>query len=396
MNKRRVIKFVLSAGVLLMLYSVFHFASIAEFINRLRNRFRSSPVIPADHERAEAGLPVGGDQVSVELALNSRCTSDYDDDPNLFHWGMFDKQHKLSEAQLKAINSMLKIPHLTSNHLDIIRQKNTFTFIIGNQTAGAEKEWLMVESGMQQQALCLICASLGVGVIFKNMGMNGTPQSDGSRGLIRMKLDAMKPSYDGFYWTSSPPAGKRHWLPGNLAEPARDGKTPLLNVLSGLQTEKAGNKVADDHAIGQLLWAGRGRTPHRYKSREWGMTIPTWAGLQDLTCLCFCSKGKVYQYVNWKKNRPTHHLEKIGAVDKVLSEFLDTLLPDYNAFLILSKNENSHRSLWEIGYQLLNIKLQAAAWDLKCTSVFMDNSQKTWFQNTPINDPVAMVAIRKH
>ena len=376
-----------------MLYSVFHFASIAEFTNRLRNRFRTSPKIPADHERTEAGLPVGGDRVSVELALNSRCTSDFDDDPNLFHWGMFDKQHKLSEAQLNAINSMVKIPHFTSNQLDIIRKKNIFTFIIGNQTITAEEEWLMVESGMQQQALCLICASLGIGVIFRNMGMNGTPQSDGARGLIRMKLDAMKPSYDGSYWTSSPPAGKRHWLPGNLPEPVRDGKTPFLDILSELKIEKSGNKVADDHAISQLLWAGRGRTPHRYKSREWGMTIPTWAGLQDLTCLYFCSKGRLYQYVNWKKNRPTHLLEEQGVVDKGLTGFLGTFFPDYNTFLILNKNENSYRSLWEIGYQLFNIQLQATAWDLKYTSLFLDNDKKIRFQSTLIKDPVAMVAI---
>jgi len=361
-----------------MLFSAIHFASIFEFINRLRNRFRSSPKIPPDHKRVETMLPAGGDRVSVEMALNSRCTSDYDDDHNLFHWGMFDKQHKLSEAQLAAIKNMLKIQRLTSSQLDIVREKNIFTFIIGNQTITAEKEWLMVESGMQQQALCLICASLGIGVIFRNMGMNGTPQSDGSHGLIRMKLDAMKPSYDG------------------LSESARDGKTPLLDILSGLQIEKAGNKVADDHAISQLLWAGRGRTPHRYKSREWGMTIPTWAGLQDLSCLYVCSNGRLYQYVNWKKNRPTHHLEEIEVVDKGLTGFLDTFLPDYNTFLILSKNENLNRSLWEIGYQLLNMQLQAAAWDLNYTSVFLDNDQKTRFQSTPIKDPVAMVAVNKH
>jgi hypothetical protein len=394
-NKRRFLKVLLAFGVLLMLYSVFNFAAIFEFINRFRNRFKSSPQIPPDHKRVETSLPERGDRVSVEMALNSRCTSDYDDNPNLFHWGMFDKQRKLSEAQLNAISSLVNIPCFTSNHLDIVRKNNSFTFSIGNQTFTAEKDWLMVESGMQQQALSLVCAALGVGIIFKNMGTNGTPQSDGSLKLIRMKLDAMKPSYDGSYWTASPPAGKRRWLPGNLPDPLRDGTRPLLDILSKLKTENAGNKAADGRAVGQLLWAGRGRTPHRYKSREWGMTIPTWAGLQNLTCLYFCLNGRLYQYVNWKKNRPTHLLEETGSVDRNLSELLDMLLPGYNAFIILSKTENSLRSLWEIGYQLLNIKLQAAAWSLNHTSVLLSGDQKIGFQKAPIQDPVAVVAFRK-
>jgi hypothetical protein len=228
------------------------------------------------------------------------------------------------------------------------------------------------------------------------MGMNGTPQFDGSLGLIRMKLDAMKPSYDGSYWTAAAPAGKRRWLPGNLPEPLRDGKIPLLDTLSKLKTENAGNKAADIRAVGQLLWAGRGRTPHRYKSREWGMTIPTWAGLQDLTCLYFHSKEKLFQYVNWKKNRPTHLLKETEGVNRKLPEVLDKFLPDYNAFLILSKNENSLRSLWEIGYQLLNIKLQAAAWGLKYVSELLSSDQKIKFQNTLIQDPVAVVALKTH
>ena len=377
-----------------MLYSVFNFAAIFEFINRFRNRFKSPPQIPPDHRRVETSLPEGRNRVSVELALNSRCTSDYDDDPNLFHWGMFDKQHKLSEAQLNAIFNLVKIPRFTSNHLDIIRKNNSFTFIIGNQTLTADKEWLMVESGMQQQALSLICASFGVGIIFRNMGMNGTPQPDGSLGLIRMKLDAMKPSYDGNYWTSSSPVGKRRWLRGNLPEPARDGKMPILEILNKLRSENVGNNVADDRAVGQLLWAGRGRTPHRYKSREWGMTIPTWAGLQDITSSYYCSDGKIYQYVNWKKNRPTHLLEETGDANRRLLEFLNKLLPSYSAYIILSKNEKSSRSLWEIGYQLFNIKLQAMAWDLSYKAVLLSSDQEIWFQNTPIQDPVALVALK--
>ena len=37
---------------------------------------------------------------------------------------------------------------------------------------------------------------------------------------------------------------------------------------------------ADKTKISQLLWAARGRTPHYVKSHPWGLTIPTWGGVQ--------------------------------------------------------------------------------------------------------------------
>jgi len=395
-SKRLILKFFFGTYAIVLLIPFIDLASISELINRIRNRFKTTPKIPEDNQRTEAQLPEGGSMVSVELALNSRCTSDYDDDSNLSHWGLFDNKHKLSKNQLSKIGSLLNIPRFTKSRLEVRRDNNFFMFVVNNQQKETEKGWSMVESGMQQQALCLVCATLGVGTVFRGMGKNGKLLSNNTNGIIRIKLDAMKPSYNGVYWTESSPSGRRRWLPGNLPEPVRDGSFPLLNALSGLKTEKTGRNIADDHAIGQLLWAARGRTPHRYNSsKEWGMTVPTVQGLQDVTRVFYYADGKLFKYVNWEKKRPTHHMEKVGVVNSFLSVFFDHFSPQYNGFIILTKNENFYRALWEIGYELLNILLQASAWNLNYKSVLLNNDQKKYLQNTEIKDAVALVAVRK-
>jgi len=67
------------------------------FLRKLKGRFIGSGAIPFDHDRTIAVLPLGGNRTSVERALNSRCTSDFDEDPKVFHWGMFNKANKLSD-----------------------------------------------------------------------------------------------------------------------------------------------------------------------------------------------------------------------------------------------------------------------------------------------------------
>ena len=59
----------------------------------------------------------------------------------------------------------------------------------------------MIESGMQQQAICLICAALGVGMVFKNLSDNGVSFSDKYYATTRIQLDPMKPSYNGSSWS---------------------------------------------------------------------------------------------------------------------------------------------------------------------------------------------------
>ncbi len=72
-------------------------------------------------------LPEEGDNISVEMALNSRCTSDYDGNPEKFHWGMFDRKKKLSSEQIKKIISLAKIPRFTRQKAAIRSNCNIFS-----------------------------------------------------------------------------------------------------------------------------------------------------------------------------------------------------------------------------------------------------------------------------
>jgi len=169
--------------------------------------------------------------ISVEMALNSRCNSDYDGIPEIFHWGAFDKKKKLTKEQIETIVGYAKIPEFTNHRSEINSDYNILTFIIENQTFEIERQWLMVESGMQQQAVCLVCSALGVGLVFKNRGKNGALISDEDYATISMRLDPIKPAYGNSYWSTEPPSDPKPWKKGNLQDPKRDGPKPLLDIL---------------------------------------------------------------------------------------------------------------------------------------------------------------------
>lgn len=90
----------------------------SSFIRRLyykfENLFRAPIKLPAANERGKVKLPNEGYTISVETALNSRCNSDYDQNPKKFHWGMFDKTKRLSDEQIKKIIELAKIPRFTN------------------------------------------------------------------------------------------------------------------------------------------------------------------------------------------------------------------------------------------------------------------------------------------
>lgn len=145
------------------------FSIESSFIRRLyykmEDLFKPSVKLPPDSKRLEAELPPEGEAVSIEMALNSRCTSDYDENPKRFHWGMFDGSRRLSETQIKRIIHLAKIPRFTGRKVEIQYEPNILTFVIDNHASGLARHWMMVESGMQQQAIALVCAALGVGML---------------------------------------------------------------------------------------------------------------------------------------------------------------------------------------------------------------------------------------
>lgn len=91
------------------------FSIESSFIRRLyykiEDLFKSPVKLPPDSERLEVELPPESEAVSVEMALNSRCNSDYDENPNKFHWGMFDRRKKLIGFRSPAMHHNLEWLH---------------------------------------------------------------------------------------------------------------------------------------------------------------------------------------------------------------------------------------------------------------------------------------------
>ncbi len=362
---------------------------------RLEDLFRSPAKLPPDSEREIAEFCNEGFSISVETALNSRCTSDYDENPIRFHWGMFDRRKKLSSDQTEKVISLAKICRFTNEKVEIQFKDNLLHFVIDHNASGVLRDWLMVESGMQQQAIGLVCAALGIGMVFVSLGNDGSPISKTDFAATRIRLDAMKPSYEDSLWSTSPPGGRKAWLTGNLADPARNGSKPLISVLDQLKIENSIGHDTKDDSISQLLWAARGRTPHYYKSRPWGMTIPTSHGEQNISSIYLISNDKLSRYSNWHWNRPTHSLEELSGIEINARKSLKELFPLYNCFIIIGKNENFARALWETGYQLLNLLLQAQVMDLAFEAILLNENQRKIFQQTGINDPVAVLMLKR-
>jgi hypothetical protein len=363
-----------------------------KIIYRIADILRPSAKLPPESERDNAELPDEGSTISVEKALNSRCSSDDDGNPRKFHWGMFDRTKKLSEEQIRPVISLAKTPRLTDGKLEIRLEHNVLTFLVDNRASEIQREKLMVESGMQQQAVGLTCSALGIGMVMKNLGKDGSLISDNGVAAIRIRLGAMKPSYDGAYWSEMAPAGRAPWLKGNLPDPVRNGEKPLIATLAALRTSNAGSEAVTEKSLSQLLWAARGRTPHLYKSRPWGVTIPTWGGEQNISSVYVISEDRLSKYVNWHKGRPTSSLLEIKTIDRNLVQQLKELFPLSNTLVAIGRNENTNRSLWEVGYQLLNILIQASALDLRYNVVLLDGEQRRLLANTGIAGPVAIIS----
>ena len=368
-------------------------ASVEELFNRIRGRLMSNPKLPAEGERRPVGLPAGGADIALETALNSRCNSDADGDPKVFHWGMFDPFAKLRPEAVRQIAENAGLPRVTGKGADIQVSGNELTFRVEGAAAGLERDRLMVASGMQQQAVCLACAASGAGMVFHGMGADGTAAGQGRIATVKMEIDAMQPSYAGSFWTTDAPGAP--WAKGNLPDPDRRGRRPLLEVLSGLNPTHPGSASVTDESLGQVLWAARGRTPHLYKSRHWGLTIPTAQGKQDISGLFLLRNQGLFEYVNLAKGKPAHAIEHLGELPAELTRKLRLgLNADAAALLVFVRNESLARAFWEVGYQLLNAALQAAALGLGYRIIALDDAQKALIESAGIKTPAAAMALQ--
>jgi hypothetical protein len=395
MIRRKFLKLIINT-VCISFVGLFSFKSAfaSDILSKIRNRSPSDP--KPDSEREDAILPKEGTSVSVEMALNSRCTSDYDDNPKIFHWGMFDKTKKLTPAQIEQIRTYARIPRFTNAGIEIKNEKNILTFIIDNRVTQPFRDWTMIESGMQQQAVGLVCTALGAGYVFSGLGVDGKSISDDKFATVKFHLDAMKPSYSGAYWSTAAPAKTNPWKRGTLPDPIRQGNKPLISTLAGLKTTNEKGRHISINDLGQLLWAARGRTPHFYLSNPWSMTIPTYRGINNISEVFLISDGNVSKYINWKVDNPTHSIEKVGAIDAALEKLLTVKYKPNNCFIVLSKNENPARSLWEIGYQLLNLMLQAQSLGVSYKAILLDDNQRKLFRNSGIKEPVAVLLLQSN
>lgn len=393
MKKREFLKICGLSGVYCMMTSFAGCTEIKVFFRKLKGRLKKTKTLPPETQRGAMSFAEESQQISVETALNSRCSSDYDDDPAVFHWGMYDRNKKITAQQIEKIIAYSKIEALVGTKATITADSNMLSFIIDTAASGIQRDWLMIQSGMQQQAAALVCAALGVGNVLKNQGKEGREISDTEYITIKMKLDAMKPSYSGSFWSTEAPRGENPWLKGNLPDPLRTGNVALLDVLQKAETKNNSPQKASQQSLGQLLWAARGRTPHLYKSRPWGMTIPTWAGENPYSSVYLMHNAQIYLYSNWENNRPSHYLHSIGTVNQTVLARVKQYFPDWNTFLIFETNNRSNCALWETGYQFVNIIVQAHALTVKYHAVLLDKEKKALFTTKHITNPVAAVAL---
>lgn len=383
-------------GIVLMIVYISDRSIVKRLYYKITGKGGPSVQMPPDSERKLYETPKEGYRISVETALNSRCNSDYDNDPKKSHWGMFEKSLKLSDDQVKTFLNHIRIPRFTNNRLEVRTDGNVLTFVVDKQLSGIQKEWAMVESGMQQQAAGLISAAFGIGMVFRGARPNAHSISNVDYATTKMKIDAMRPAYNGQFWSSSSPDGNQHLMKGNLPEPRRDGNNSLIEALTELKTQSrdADAKPANHAMLSQLLWAARGRTPHWCLSNRWGLTIPTWQAEQSITSVCILTNSEMHSYQNWYQNRPAHSIKFERMVDRSIQKELQSHLGrSFNCFIMLTKNESLDRAAWEVGYQLLNLLLQAHVLNLSYKAILLDENQKKLFKKQHLKAPEAILGI---
>ena len=393
MKRRVVLKYMLPLAVGAVGLLTIDESVIRRIWYRLEGMFQRSPKLSSNPIRSDAVLSERGKSVSVEMALNSRCNSDDDNNTIKFHWGMFDTNKKLSARQIKGIIESARIPRFTDRRVEIRDDSNVLSFISDNRCSGLLRDWVMVENGMQQQAVALVCAALGVGMVFRGYEKDGTVLSEDDLLTVKARLDPMKPSYEGSLWSETKPSGAKDWVSGNLPDPERNGGRPLVASLSEVETGNKKGMKATGKSLSQLLWAARGRSPHYYKSRPWGMTIPTWKGEQGSCSVYFNCGGEVLKYLNWEGNRPTHALRSVSEQGTPFPLFEDKMISADGCSIVLARNENTGKALWEVGYQLINLLVQAHSLGISYESSLVDTEQKERMEGVGIMSPVATVKI---
>jgi hypothetical protein len=336
------------------------------------------------------------DIISVEKVLNSRCSCDFDGNPKHNHWGMFIKDKYPSQKTIQHILQCCRVPQFSDGTL-LFWFEDGLLFSGFKKTSDPLKNRLLnIESGMQHEAVYLACTALGLGTCIRNLGVNGTEHGDKVATAKHIILDKAD-TYGNQKFSTATPGPEKPFKKGkNLSEPKRDGNVECLPELKHLTLFKEGSidpsiegrTQADETEISQMLWAAKGRTPHYVKSHPWGLTIPTWGGGQNFTNVYLLRENKLFKYVNWTTasfrfsrfswtiGNPTHDIKFVRNLD-VSSE-----LHNAKVGILLSQNEITNRSVWEVGYVLENMFLQARSLGISYKAkIFTDREIKKLERN---------------
>jgi hypothetical protein len=328
------------------------------------------------------------DTVSIEKVLNSRCTCGFETGLRKRHWGTFVNTF-LPRSRTDDLLHYCKVPQFSSGKL--VQWFSDDRLFVGFEKATdpVTDRLLNIESGMQQQAVYLACAATGLGACILNQGINGTTYGERFATASYVIREMLYPYKSGNF-TVMAPGPRRRFLKGrNLTQPVRDGEMECLPELQRLVFySKKGSQAVDAADVSQLLWAAKGRTPHLIRLQVlkmmWGLTIPTWGGGQDYTSVHVVRDRKNFRYVNltkgflpkrliwekikWIQGNPTHDITPIGDISVCAH------MDGFEIAIILCRNENTNRALWEVGYMLENMFLQARSLGISFGSkIFTDH-----------------------
>jgi hypothetical protein len=257
---------------------------------------------------------------------------------------------------------------------------------------------------MQQEAVYLACAAEGVGTCIHNQGVDGTRYEEKTATARHLIMEITDPYETGKFSTKAPGPQKAFVLGKNLTEPRRDGDIECATQLPKLATFSKSGPRATEKDVSQLLWAAKGRTPHCVKVNKWnhmwGLTIPTWGEGQNYATAYSVMSGKLYEYVNWTKefsliNRlfrekfswtrgnPTHEIRFARNVE------VGAQMQGHEEAILLCQNENTGRALWEVGYMLENMFLQARSLGISYESKIFSSDEISQLGKMGVTNAVA-------
>lgn len=334
--------------------------------------------------------------ISIEKVLNSRCSCDFDGNPKNDHWGMFAKDKHPSQENLQVVLECCNAPQFSGGKLSHWFKDEYLLLGFEKVTEPFEMRLLHIESGMQQEAVYLACTALALGTCIFNMGINGTENGDKMLTVRHLILENIG-SYGTEKFSTSAPGPEKPLKKGkNLSEPKRDGSMQCLSELRQLTLSKNTGVQADETDVSQMLWAAKGRTPHYVKSHPWGLTIPTWGGGQNHTKVYLFREKELFMYVNWTTplsecwwttGNPTHDIKSEGSVN------ISFELDDANIAIIVSRNEETNRALWEVGYTIENMLLQAKSRSISYKTKAFTTDEKEKLKMHGLSDAVAALLL---